>query len=330
MARRFLCLIFVIAATLAFAGCSEDPAKDIRKLSEEEAREMERSMTEEAPSVQTPSSGAPSREAEEAYEAPPEGDLGISPTTPRADSQLKVTGGVDLSDAMVTWYLNGAPLPGFSSTTLDLREAEIRKGEKVYASVFIDGAVLSSAEVTVENAPPRIISARLMPEAFKPGDRIYVDVKTEDADNDNVELSYEWTLNGAPAGTEREIGETPKRGDAFMVRISPYDGVEYGEEEVMVFEAGNLPPMIEEHYEYAFDGLTYIYKTRATDPDGDPLTYTLKSGPDGMEIDSMTGEVRWTVPEDFLGTADYAILAEDGSGGSSEITQSFRLTLEGQ
>ncbi|MCK4911147.1 MAG: cadherin-like domain-containing protein, partial [Thermodesulfovibrionales bacterium] len=68
----------------------------------------------------------------------------------------------------------------------------------------------------------------------------------------------------------------------------------------------------------------------ATDPDGDPLTYTLKSGPDGMEIDSMTGEVRWTVPEDFLGTADYAILAEDGSGGSSEITQSFRLTLEGQ
>ena len=180
----------------------------------------------------------------------------------------------------------------------------------------------------MENAPPRIISTRIMPVEFKPGDRIYIDAKTEDADGDNVELSYEWTVNGAPAGTEKEIGTALKRGDAFEVRVTPYDGVEYGDDEVMLLELGNLPPMIEEHYEYTFDGLTYIYKTRATDPDGDPLAYTLKSGPDGMEIDSTTGEVRWTVPEDFVGTADYVIRVEDGSGGSSEMQQSFRLTLE--
>ena len=39
-------------------------------------------------------------------------------------------------------------------------------------------------------------------------------------------------------------------------------------------------------------GLTYTYDVRATDPDGDPLTYSLPVKPDGMTI-TADGLVTW-------------------------------------
>ena len=328
MIKRLLCAMFVIVFSLAIAACSDDPKKV--ELSEEQRADIERGFSDEPSTGQTTSSGSESSGKKE-YEAPPEGALGISPRHPEADSQLKITapGKVDLTDVDVQWYLNGAPLSGYSSTTLDLSGAEIKKGDTIYANAFVDGAALATAEVTVGNALPRIVSSRMMPEAFKPGDRIYIDVKTEDADGDKVKVEYEWTVNDTPAGTEKTPDAKLKRGDVFEVRIIPFDGEDYGEEELVIVEVGNLPPIIEGHYDYTFDGTTYTYQPRATDPDGDTITYSLRSGPDGMDIDSTTGEVRWEVPEDFVGTADFVFVAEDGSGGSAEMEQSFRLTQEG-
>ena len=39
---------------------------------------------------------------------------------------------------------------------------------------------------------------------------------------------------------------------------------------------------------------TYTYDVNATDVDGDTLTYSLTSKPNGMVIDSSTGEITWT------------------------------------
>ncbi len=331
MLKRFLCVVSIIGFSLALAACSDDP--QVTELSQEERAELERALSQEPSSGQTPASEAgsaseSSREIE--YESPPEGDLGISPVHPRVGSQVMVTapGRADLSDVDVQWYLNGASLSGYGSATLSLAEAEIKKGDIIYATAFVDGADLATAEVTVENTMPRIVSSRMMPEALKPGDRIYIDVETEDADGDSVEVKYHWTVNDTPAGTKKAPGIVFKSGDTFEVRLVPFDGEEYGQEEVVIVEVGNIPPVIEGHYDYTFDGTTYTYQPRATDPDGDTLTYSLRSGPDAMEIDSITGEITWMVPEDFVGTADYVFVVEDGSGGSAEMEQSFRLTLE--
>ena len=328
MIKRLLFALLVAGFALALAGCSDDVP--VSKLTEEERADFERGLSEEPSTGQTPSSGSESS-GEKEYEPPAEGALGISPAHPKADSQLKITapGKGDLRDVDVQWYLNGAPFSGYESATLDLSGAKVKKGDTIYANAFVDGAALATAEVTVENSLPRIVSSRMMPETFKPGDRIYIDVKTADADGDKVEVEYEWTVNDTPAGTEKTPGIKLKRGDAFEVRIIPFDGEEYGEEELVIVEVGNLPPIMEEHYDYTFDGTTYTYQPRATDPDGDTITYSLRSGPDGMDIDSATGEVRWEVPEDFVGTADFVIIAEDGSGGSARMEQSFRLTQEG-
>ena len=46
--------------------------------------------------------------------------------------------------------------------------------------------------------------------------------------------------------------------------------------------------MIVDHKNFNFDGKIYTYQVKATDPDEDKLTYSLKSAPAGMTIDPKT------------------------------------------
>ena len=83
-----------------------------------------------------------------------------------------------------------------------------------------------------------------MPETFKAGDTLYVDVVGSDIDGDEVTILYEWTKNGEPAGTEKQIGVPIKRGDKISIKITPFDGETYGQPVVLRREIGNLPPVI--------------------------------------------------------------------------------------
>src|SRR5262249_3023408 len=44
----------------------------------------------------------------------------------------------------------------------------------------------------------------------------------------------------------------------------------------------------------ALVGQTYVYPAQATDPDGDPLTFSLLSAPAGMTIEPNTGRIAFT------------------------------------
>ena len=56
----------------------------------------------------------------------------------------------------------------------------------------------------------------------------------------------------------------------------------------------------------------YFYDAEATDPDGDPITFSLVSGPSGMTMDSDTGEVSWTPTFADLGGHAIALQVTDG------------------
>lgn len=78
------------------------------------------------------------------------------------------------------------------------------------------------------------------------------------------------------------------------------------------------PPGVE-----AYPDKAYSYASRATDPNDDPLTYSLVVGPDGMTIDAETGDVAWT-PTD-LGVYSVVLRVEDGRGGSA--TQTYAINV---
>ncbi len=175
-----------------------------------------------------------------------------------------------------------------------------------------------------KNLPPRIKKIKLLPEVFKPGDTLYVDVEADDPDGDEVTISYEWYKHGELVSTERQLNSTLKRGDKLVVKIKPYDGKDYGKEVILNREILNLPPVITDHKEYHLDKDTFTYRVKASDPDGDPLTYFLKSAPPGMTIDP-NGLIKWDIPPDFKGKASVTVSVTDGQGG--EAIYSFEVTF---
>ena len=62
----------------------------------------------------------------------------------------------------------------------------------------------------------------------------------------------------------------------------------------------------------AIVGEEYIYEVKATDPDGDTLTYSLITKPGGMLINSTTGLISWTPTEMQVGVGNFTVKVSDG------------------
>jgi hypothetical protein len=181
--------------------------------------------------------------------------------------------------------------------------------------------------IEIKNAPPEIKRVKILPEIFKPGDTLSVDVSGNDADGDEVTIIYEWTKNGEPAGNGKRLEVPVTRGDKISVSITPFDGDVNGPAVILKREIGNMPPMIIEDRKFWFDGNIYKHQIKATDPDGDVLTYSLKVAPTGMTINSSTGLIQWNAPQDLNKKIPITVSVTDGNGG--EASQSFTLDIIG-
>ncbi len=273
----------------------------------------EKSKIETAPA----GAPAPARRTVAAFEITPRDAV-------RGTIFYAVSKNTNLVAQKVTWFVNGVPVADTSGSFF--KASEVKRGDMVQAGITADGSNIFSNTVEIKNSPPEITNLKIMPEIFKPGDMLYSDATTSDADGDPVTLSYEWTKNGAAAGTGQKLDAVLKRGDRISVKVSPYDGIDYGDSIVMERELLNLPPIIEEHTIFTFDGSTYTYQVKAVDPDGDSLMYSLESAPDGMQIDPANGLVKWTVPPDFKGVRDVSVIVKDGNGGTARYN--LKITVQ--
>lgn len=253
----------------------------------------------------------------------------ITPKDASRNSTLYVVPkGFNLPDARIEWLVNGKPV--ISSLPYQFKAADTRRGDTVQAKAIIEGREILSNIIQITNTPPEISKVKIMPEVFKPGDMLYVDVAGSDIDGDEVTISYEWTKNGEPAGDKKQLGVPLKKGDKISVKITPFNGESYGRSVVLHREIMNMPPSIVEDkgFKYNFDGKVYTYQVKAFDPDGDQLMYSLKSAPQGMNINSTTGLIQWDVPADFKGKAPFTVSVTDGHGG--EAMQNFTLDIKAE
>ncbi len=77
----------------------------------------------------------------------------------------------------------------------------------------------------------------------------------------------------------------------------------------------------------AFAGFEYSYRVKATDAEGDYLTYSLISAPAGMNINSLSGEVSWLVTNGDIGNVDVVVNVSDESGLTAEQAFTLNITL---
>ncbi len=131
---------------------------------------------------------------------------------------------------------------------------------------------------------------------------------------EKVTYNYEWTKNGLPAGTGDSISGF-KRGDRLSVKITPYNGKEYGQPRILTTEIKNSVPKVVENKEIKFDGRLLTYQVKAYDPDQDVLSYSLVEAPDNMIIDKSSGVIKWEIKKEDTGKRSVKIKISDGNGG---------------
>jgi hypothetical protein len=316
--KKALSILAATAFLLAFTlSCSESgPQHEPRAAGKEEAA----SVPESSPSGKAAPAGKAAAQKKGKY------TLSLSPSVAFKQSTFTLASkGFSLEEADVVWLVNGEPVSTMSEHRFDTPELEAGKGDTVQARARVADREVFSDIVEIKNSIPQFTHVKIVPEQFGPGDRVGIEAQASDADGEPVTIHYEWTVNGSPAGSGQFLSAEIKRGDAFTVSVKPFDGQDYGRDVTLKREIGNMPPMIERNLEYTFDGRTYTYVVKATDSDGDPVTYGLAGAPEGMTMDPQTGKVQWEVPRDYLGTATYTVTASDGNGGTARYTINFTL-----
>jgi len=258
--------------------------------------------------------------------------MALSPSPAYAGSTISVKASgfhmpVSGGQNRVVWYVNGNPVSSVDPLSLDLREHLVTKGDTVQAVAILDGARINSNLVIISNRPPRITRY----EFYDPGEasgNIGIDVEAEDADGDTVTIEYQWTINSLPAGNGKMADLSPSPKDDVKVSVRAFDGQEYSDEIEETFTLLNRPPRFERVEGYFIVGSTYIYNASASDPDHEAVIFSLDKEPPGMTIDSQSGQVRWDVPADFLGTVEYTIVAGDAQGLNAVLPMKFSVLKE--
>ncbi len=234
------------------------------------------------------------------------------------------------------WYLNGEAIEGQTAPTLSTEL--VRRGDRVSAEVTpLDakgaGIPYRTEEVPVENSPPKVTRIAFEPFPVRVGGSVTAQAEGQDADGDEISFDFRWFHNGEEIlDADQNTVSTAEfvRGDELVLEVTPSDGTDTGEmmrsEPVVV---DNSPPEIMSTPPREIGGGFYSYTVKASDGDGDELTYSLETGPPGMSIDPKSGLLRWTITPDTAGRHQVRVAVTDGHV-SEPTVQEFSVALGDQ
>jgi hypothetical protein len=239
----------------------------------------------------------------------------------------------DLVKYRYQWIKNDIEMAGESGNVL--RAGNSTKGDIFQVRVIPsdgkeDGKPFLSNPVKIVNAVPVVSEVWVEPQTPTIQNDLKVHEKSIDADGDSIFFSYQWEKNGTALMDERkDILEHPrfKKGDSISVTVVPDDreimGAPKKSEPVKI---SNSPPTIVSSPPTSIEGTKYLYQVKANDPDNDPITFTLKSGPKGMGIDPKSGLLQWQIQKEDKGTHSIEIEVSDSEEARS--VQQYTLAIE--
>jgi RHS repeat-associated protein len=226
--------------------------------------------------------------------------------------------GVDPTTGTVVWFPTASQI-GPQDVTLRVQDG---KGGVDLQSFTIN--------VTQANTPPQITSTPKGPAVV--GVRWVYQVKAQDAEGDEITFS----LGAHPVGMSID----PKTGLVQWTPTADQVGKQHieitatdipGASTTQLFDlpvvatAPDDPPQVSSQPRGSVRlGTTYLYQVIASDPNGDPLRYSLPTSQTGMSIDA-NGLVTWTPTAAQLGANAIQVKVDDGRGGFA--TQTFSINV---
>ncbi len=278
--------------------------------------------------------------------APVVDSVTIDQATPRTDATLSATvtshdpDGDDLTYAY-QWTRNGTNIDGATGATLDLavagngdRDDLIRVG--VTAS---DGSTtsvpLTSDPVTVLNTAPTA-TVSLDDHSPSTSATLIATATDADADDDAIDLTYVWTVNGSQVRTtttssltdslDLSIAGNGDNGELVVVTVTPDDGTDAGDPATDSATVGNEAPVVDSVViDQATPRTDDLLSATATahDPDGGTPTLAYQWTRNG---DDIAGATTATLDLSVTGHGDrddairVRVTASDGSATSAPLT----------
>ena len=228
----------------------------------------------------------------------------------------------------VQWLVNGYEQ---ESEPL-LSPSRFQRGDRILAKVKLrsrgEEIILTTPEVVAVNALPVVTDVLIESKAPTTGSTVRAIVHGQDADGDSLKFKYRWYVNDLPVSGESEslVLNGVKKGAWVYVSVTPNDGFADGAwKESSRYLVVNAPPVVKSPVPTTIPPSMMLRHTIvATDPDGDPLTYTLSKGPPGMTLTGST--IEWQVPQSSIGTNVEAVVTiSDDDGG--QTVQTFSMTI---
>ncbi len=231
------------------------------------------------------------------------------------------------------WIKNDAEIIG--ETKPVLKSGAFKKGDRIQVRVIpfdgkVEGPPCLSAPVTVFNSPPILQEVNIEPNTPFANNDLKAIVRGFDPDGDFIYYIFRWEKNGVELSEEdKEILKQGhfKKGDSITVTVTPDDREVTGEPKKSApVTILNSPPMIVSSPPESIKDSKYVYQVKANDPDHDPITFVLKTGPKGMTMDQKTGVLEWNIQKEDRGTHQIEIEALDNEGAKS--IQRYVLTVD--
>lgn len=164
-----------------------------------------------------------------------------------------------------------------------------------------------------------------------PRDGFEAEVESDGEGNGSTGFIYDWKLNGNDiigASEEKlEWRDDFKKGDTITVSVTPYSDLGPGALSAEgSFKIPNSPPVITSEPDASFEEGRFSYIVEASDPDGDPVDFSLKNAPRGMTIEPAAGLILWEYGDKDAGEYRVTVIVTDSEGAESrqELTLSIR------
>ena len=172
---------------------------------------------------------------------------------------------------------------------------------------------------------------RVTPAQFNRGTALEIEpVLPSDADQD-YEFEYRWFVNGEENIYETSAdfpGDELQRGDQLTIEVTPItqDGERLKSFVSQQLTTANASPIITSELPEQLSGNVFSYQVEATDPDDDPLTFSLEDASQEMTIDGTSGELVCNLDQHQEASSfSVVIVVKDPFGGRDE--QRFKLDL---
>ncbi len=175
---------------------------------------------------------------------------------------------------------------------------------------------------------PAISSVVFEPSSPVTGDHLRAAPKGEAGQADLARIQYLWKVNGREVqnGDQSVLSYSLHRGDFVEVEATTcFSPLRMLSNSVKVGNAPPVPRLVQSGVNG--DGV-YTAKLEAVDPESDAVTFSLKSGPTGMQISPSDGAISWQPQTDMDGSYGVEVVARDAQGAESSISYQIRLRWE--